>query len=344
MQAYFSVITKCGGYQVIRTFFVSKGVHAGREKSEWIGECVQNWVREDGKNVIMARSRSTCSYRIDEWNWTSAISVKKLPDMYHEVSVYSIFAESIYPRMGIIPKLKRNGFNGDFHCITPVHLFTLLLTEPKAETLYKAHQYSLLGMAVRYGISKTLWKSIRICIRNHYVIEDASMWKDYISLLEFFDKDTLNAKYVCPSNLKAEHDRLMKKKMKVDKLRREKKQAERIMKQSDEYERSKSRFFSLCMTDGEITVTPLKNVDEFREEGDAMRHCVFTNEYFAKDDSLIMSARDKLGHRLETIEVSLKSMDVVQSRAVCNGVTEYHDRIISLVRSNMEMIRRKVIS
>ena len=44
-----------------------------------------------------------------------------------------------------------------------------------------------------------------------------------------------------------------------------------------------------------------------------MQHCVFTNEYYLKADSLILSATID-GKRIETIEVSLKRMEVVQSR------------------------------
>ena len=44
-----------------------------------------------------------------------------------------------------------------------------------------------------------------------------------------------------------------------------------------------------------------------------MHHCVFTNEYYLKADSLILSATID-GKRIETIEVSLKRMEVVQSR------------------------------
>lgn len=38
--------------------------------------------------------------------------------------------------------------------------------------------------------------------------------------------------------------------------------------------------------------------------------------------------------RIETIEVNLETLDVVQSRGVCNNNTEYHERIIQLVKKN----------
>ena len=70
-----------------------------------------------------------------------------------------------------------------------------------------------------------------------------------------------------------------------------------------------------------------------------MQHCVFTNEYFAKQDSLILSARMD-ARRLETIEVSLRNYSVVQSRGKRNVNTEFHERIVKLVESNMNLIKK----
>ena len=47
----------------------------------------------------------------------------------------------------------------------------------------------------------------------------------------------------------------------------------------------------------------LDSVEAIRQEGEAMHHCVFTNEYYLKADSLILSATID-GKRIETIEVS----------------------------------------
>lgn len=65
-----------------------------------------------------------------------------------------------------------------------------------------------------------------------------------------------------------------------------------------------------------------------------MHHCVFSASYYNIPDSVILSARDKDGRRIETIEFSLTQGKVVQSRGVCNQNTEFHDRIVSLVNDN----------
>mgnify|MGYP002914621775 FL=1 len=74
-------------------------------------------------------------------------------------------------------------------------------------------------------------------------------------------------------------------------------------------------------------------------EGRLMHHCV--GGYHNRKNSLILSARID-GRRIETVEVSLKTFEVVQCRGVCNENTEYHDRIIALVNSNMSLIRQRM--
>ncbi|WP_289833037.1 PcfJ domain-containing protein, partial [uncultured Muribaculum sp.] len=48
------------------------------------------------------------------------------------------------------------------------------------------------------------------------------------------------------------------------------------------------------------------------------------------------------GRIIETIEVDLKTLKVVQSRGVCNQNTEYHDRIIKLINANTHLIKERI--
>ena len=72
-----------------------------------------------------------------------------------------------------------------------------------------------------------------------------------------------------------------------------------------------------------------------------MHHCVFSASYYLNEESLILSATIN-GERVETVEFSLDEFRVVQSRGVCNKNTEYHDRIVSLVNSNADIIRQRI--
>ncbi len=72
-----------------------------------------------------------------------------------------------------------------------------------------------------------------------------------------------------------------------------------------------------------------------------MHHCVFDNAYYLKENSLILSATIE-GRRIETIEVNLDTLKVVQSRGVCNKNTEYHEQIVNLVNANRELISQRM--
>ena len=98
------------------------------------------------------------------------------------------------------------------------------------------------------------------------------------------------------------------------------------------------------ITDGNIVICPLESITQFYQEGKAMHHCVYKLGYYNRPDRLILSAKDTGGKRIETIEVNLKTLNIVQSRAVCNGVSEFHDQIVKLVKKNMNLIRQKLIA
>ena len=68
-----------------------------------------------------------------------------------------------------------------------------------------------------------------------------------------------------------------------------------------------------------------------------MHHCVFRNAYYLKENSLILSATID-GRRIETIELALDTLEVIQSRGVQNKPTDYHERIIDLVKKNAYLI------
>ena len=95
----------------------------------------------------------------------------------------------------------------------------------------------------------------------------------------------------------------------------------------------------MSFSDGVICVKVIESVKDMILEGRAMHHCV--GGYHTKKDSLILSATIN-GKRIETVEVSLSQMKVVQCRGVCNSNTKYHDRIIKLVEDNAEQIRQRM--
>ena len=333
---YFSIITTCKHYQVIRFFIVHLERKVCHPAKYSITEVVQRWITPDGETETVARLRCMHRFFYDMWAECSRMEIRG-NNKHH---AYDINPICTYPRQRFIPEVKRNGFKGEYHSILPYDLFKAILSDSRAETLLKAGQYPMLHHYVRSSFDiGQYWASVKICIRNGYIISNGSIWRDTINLLRHFGKDTNSPKYICPSNLNAEHDRLVMKRQKQ--LEREMTEEERRKARKDEenYLKAKGKFFGLVFSDNLILVRVIESVAEMITEGTLMHHCV--GDYHNQKDSLILSATID-GKRIETVEVSLKTLEVVQSRGLCNENTEYHDRIVNLVNSNVNLIRQRM--
>lgn len=339
---YMTIVTAVDKFQVLR--HVEIGKHKGMKMGEIFyhsTEVCQQWITEDRKETVMARPMNMGK---NAWIYTQPISIKNSVD-YYGYNCYDINGY-VYPKVKLLPILRRNGLRTSFHGITPARLIHAILGESKyAEMLLKTKQYGMLRFYMHRGCIYHPWV-VNICNRNGYIIKDGSMYDDYLRLLDYFHLDTHNAHYVCPKNLKKEHDKLVEKKRKIEaKIRAEQKRKERIermfrMKQDIlSFIKRIQPFLGMEIKDKGIVIRPLESVTQFYLEGKAMHHCVYQNEYYRRKDCLILTAQ-KNGKRLETIEVNLKTFKIIQSRAVCNKTSDYHDKIIELVNRNMGLIRR----
>ena len=337
---YMTVITAHAGYQVLRSVMLFCSVKVGESPKYDYSEVLQRWIAPNGKHCTFAKLRQTmgtCYY--DAWIFHTPLELRhENSNNKFYINVYDkIYTGVVYPRMKLISEIKRTGYKKACYGQKPLDLFRTLLTDSRAETLMKTGYTKLLKRIMDSGwknIDK-YWQSVRICIRNGYKINDATLWCDYIDNLRFFGKDLHNAKYVCPTDLKAEHDRYMLKKAKADAQAELKKQLEK----EAEFRAIKAKFFGLIFSDGRISVRVLESVQEIVAEGQAMHHCV--GSYSTKEDSLILSATID-GKRIETVEVSISKLKVIQCRGLCNKNSEHHNQILSLVNNNMPLIEQRL--
>lgn len=339
-KAYFTLISTVGKYQVCRHFLTFKCVEKCEHTAYDISECVQNWISPDGKETIRARIRNAYTYYVDSWVFSKPMEIR--PDTNND-SAYQIHAVGIYPHQGVTKLLRRNGYTAKCDVVPPSGLFKMLLQDNMAEMLIKTRQYSLLRLKYYRGhLHDKYLHSIRIANRNGYIVEDASMWIDYLDLLEYFHLDTHNSHYVCPKDLKAEHDRLSARKQRIEHRKETERKLKEAAKQEDLYRKNKGKFFGICFGNQEIDISVITSVADMAAEGKAMHHCVYTAEYYKRPDSLILSARSKTGERLETVEVSIKTLSIVQSRAKFNKSGPRHAEIMDLVNKNMNLIKQAI--
>ena len=333
---YFTILTTCGEYQVLRMFLLSAEMERGCKASSYTFEIGQYWWNAQGRKTIVAVQRVLGRY-IDTFSYCSPMAVRNDNEAYRHIS-YS----QIYPKFKATETLRRNGFRDDFHDIAPTVLIPALLSDSRAEILMKAGRTEHLKYFLNNSRTfDACWQSYKVATRNGYEIEDISIWCDYVDMLRRLGKDTHSPKYLCPADPKAEHDRRqseLRRQREKEEVRQKRQQA---LENEKRFKELKSKFFGIRFTDGTIQVHVLESVQEHLEEGVSMHHCVFDNAYYLKENSLILSATIE-GRRIETIEVNLDTLKVVQSRGVCNQNTEYHDQIVNLVNANKRLIRQRM--
>ncbi len=329
----FSVIITYKGFQVLRFFEATIHAQKGVPAEVYLNELFQNWIAPDGRDVVVGRSLEAVNYNLRFTYSPFEVRESSHPEAYAMEGIY------LYPRMSIIPELRLRGWVPDWKVRTVAHyrFMKALLTYPKVETLIKAGQYTLAENAAQYGIPDDIWPSVRICIRRGYIVKDASMWRDMVSILVHLGKDVRNHVYVCPANLKEAHDK-WDARLKEIEARKEREAMLRDLAEKDSvYKARMSSVLGITLSDGNLTIIPLQSVTEFYEEGKVMHHCVYNAEYYKRPHCLIMTARVD-GERMETVEVDTRSGAVIQSRGKFNKNTTWHDAIVSLVNREMPRI------
>ena len=338
---YSAVLDICQGYQVVRIICSHKHMKKNTIPTYYHKEVMQHWINPKGEVRTMSLSTNVFSNVYDAWQYYSALEIR--PKDFLNSPKYRINPYKIFPRMKILPILKRNGFKTSVYDIAPQILFTSLLKDSITETLLKSSQASLLSYYLQSHEQhiQENWQALKVCIKNKYVIKDYKIWEDYISLLQWFKKDLNSAVFVCPRNLHEAHDKLVVKKRELQRKKYLLKMRSEILKAQEAYVEEKKLFFGLCFTDENLTIKVLENVQDFMEEGDNLHHCIFTNEYYKKKDSLILSARVN-NTAIETIEISLSRFEVVQCRGMKNEHTKYHKHILNLLSQNLYQIVRRM--
>lgn len=338
---YFAVLDVCGGFQVVRIICSHKDMKKNCTPSYFHKEVMQHWINVKGEVRTLSIGTNVFSNAYDAWKYYTSLEIR--PKSFKDSPKYRINPYKVYSSSKAISIVKRNGFKGSFHGIAPQLLFTALLKDSHAETLLKTGQTDFLS---HYLVSHSQhirenWQAVKTCAKNNYKVKDFGLWVDYISLLKWFKKDLNNPDLVCPENLEEVHDRLVEKKRIIQRRLHIKELRAQIQQAQIGYEEQKKQFFGLEFTKENLSICVMESVHDFLEQGDMLRHCVFTNEYYKKRNSLILSAKFE-NKPVETIEVALPSLEVLQCRGDKNKVSPHHKQILKLLHQNLYQIKKRM--
>jgi len=331
---YFAICEIVEEFQVIRNFEIKSRHKKGFSVDYHTMEILEYWIKEDGKLTMIGRNHN-CQGYCDSWGGDWAI--RKERSWYKKYDVYPRF---YHPKSKFRKEYRKFGVDYRLSGINLLEAIKLIPNNPMAETLLKLRKYNLLASYDENNSNvRMYWRSIKIAIRHKYKIKDTGIWFDYLDLLAYFRKDLFNPVYICPKNLKKAHDRLVFKKQQIIAKCNEESRKKKALKDQREFKKHISKFKGLIFSNSNFKVVVLETVDDFLKEGDLLKHCLFVNEYYTKTDSLVLSARLN-GQPIETIEVSLSKMKVIQSRGLKNNPTNHHEEIVELVNANLDKIAK----
>lgn len=309
-------------------------------------EVWQAWISPQGREVLLSRKYYRSPYYF-RWLYDTPIECPR----GHNATFTGYFAlpdtfctknGAFYPHGKISAALRLRGFSREL-CSFDVLGCATRLFSPHMETLAKT-QPVLFAYLVRRGDFETpYFHAVKVCNRNGYKIADPSLWLDMCDSLAAIGADTHNAHYVCPDDLNAAHDIATRRHAAILRKKAAQEAEKRIAEDNKLYKDAKKPFFDIEIAADGLRLIVLPDVESFRQEGKALSHCVYSNRYFARQDALILSARDEENNPVETIEVSLKTFDIVQSRGRCNQPSPRHAEIVDIVKRNMNLIKERAV-
>lgn len=200
---------------------------------------------------------------------------------------------------------------------------------------------------------KDVISALKICLRHKYDYGKIEQYVDYLDKVFMAGLDMRSPKYICPEDRAASEAMIVRRLNKMDEPRRlrmaewnarreerdairdaarraEQAKRDEMMREfietgDEAYKYYKQEFLDIKFktADGRLSIHVLQSVDEFRDEGKHMHHCVYQNGYYKNLYSLILSCRNASTRaRVSTIELrydkETHKISIAQNRAACN--------------------------
>lgn len=337
---YFAIYEVVGDWQVIRMFMY----RSWSKRNEVLHEPLRYWLKADGSSVVECKKRQCLgNYYIDAWSLHSELTISAGGGSRDVRDLYCSYARV----HSLIPELKRTNFRANNRLVTglmPYWLVRSLLTNNRVETFFKLRQTWLTWKFYHYDDNKltnSLWQAIRVALRHGYHWDNAQEindWCDMVSDLQYLRLDTCNPHYICPANLSEAHTYYNERRRKVEETKRLQEELAKIAAYEPIFAQDREQFYDFALQSGKLSIQIIPTALAIKEEGIAMHHCV--GGYYDRPSSLILSAKVD-GKRMETIEVSLDTYKIVQSRGLQNKYTNYHNRIVHLMKQGLPEIRKR---
>lgn len=345
--AYTSMVDVYEGYQVVRLILLEAHYAIGHRRLITTNEVMQFWIAEDGSNYTFSKATNNFGWQYDQW---IASRLSFLKARTHRQELREQLCPHAVHIKALLPRLQTLGYSGQpellDHCAAPQVAIKGLLSDWLLEVLLKQGQYALFKTALgrRRRELEEIMGTLKIALRHRINLptaEHVDAWLDYIRQCKRLGLDTRNPAIICPSDAIGAHDKMTERINEAERRKKKKKMLSEMAAQTLEYQKRLGHLLNLSFKVGEFEVSVLKTVEQFYEEAHRLNHCVWSSEYYKKENSLILSARLN-GEPVETIEVDLRRKRVEQSRGMDNEPTVHHEYIVNGVNRNIKKQIKKV--
>lgn len=353
---YFTILDSYDDYQIIRTFYVQAFFSKYEKYSYIVNEVYQKWYKDKHETILAVDNACLHGY-YDLWITSSPLSIKNDHIRYN--SYYNI-----YHKMKLSSHVERAGYRDfitnahRYQGINELDVIKLIHTENIAETLLKLKKYSLLKYFMN-SYSQHKERIIRLLLRYNYELpfEYVDTYNDYIIDCYNVYNDIFKKSILCPENIITAHNEVQIKRQKLYEKRRIRmlklNEEEDYRKQkelendkvdyNDTYQSRLKQFIGFNLIDNDIEVSFLNTVEDIYNEGKEMAHCIYENQYYRKNDSILFTSK-KLSEniKLESIEIKARNDGSVYLNQVLgrnNEITEYHNDITKLIENNIDTIK-----
>jgi len=335
---YFTYVTTIKEYQLIRVFKIHADYRTKHPAKYSVSECFRIFINDKGKREVVSSGRTGAYYDTQHWGFIGLGCIK------HHNQIDNRYSEqgAIYPKWNLQDYVIKKGFNAysyENSIYTVSKFISSLLTESKTETLVKEFWTEAIDASIRdIEKIKKYWHVFKICIRKNYRPDNLQNYFDMLNALDYFEKDTHNAYYVCPKYFKNSHDYWIDKKRKhIDKKLKEER-LQIYLENSNQYHLKMIKFKDLEFNFGKLKIIPFLELQEVKEAGEKMHHCIFkTESYWFNENNLLLGSYYN-GKLVETTAYYLDEQRVYHSYGLQNKKSKHHAKIIKIINTGKHKI------
>jgi len=330
---YFAILDTCEEYQVVRWLLNKRN---GRQaKAE---EVMQMWI--DTEHVYYFTKSRQClgNYYIDSWCLDTPLQFRGHYDNQTWISRDLRQLSFTHVRIHKLQPCFKYGGLEKCHLLSEAPYYILkYLANPHFCTIKQNH-IGVAGFCKRnWNKLETIFTAFKITLRNKYMISDANLWCDYILLLQKNGLDLHNRAFVCPDDIQHAHNWVMA----LEQARIERQNAEVMKAEQKRFLAHHKDFLGIAFGSGKLSLHSLDSVAAYISEGHIMNHCVgHLCKYYEKPDSLILTC-DYEGKKIATIEVSIRSLNIVQIQGKNNDRPPHYKEIKQLVEDNLYLVTER---